>query len=435
MPLHSHVSRLRAVALALALLGALPIAGASAQSADAIRAAATREKQPLLDTMRDLVNIESGSSDYEGVTRIGELIGGRLRALGGEVAFLPPAADMPRFQNTPARIANSVVARFRGRGTARILLLAHMDTVYQRGMLAQQPFRVEGDRAWGLGIADDKHGVAVVLHTLAMLKALGIDRYGLITVFISPDEEVASPGERAQITAAAAEHDVTFSFEGAGAEDSVRLATMGIELAVLTVKGRASHAGVAPEKGLNALYELSHQMLQMRDLSNPATGVKVNWTLSNAGSVANAIPADAKAIADMRAVRLSDLDAVKAEMQRRIRNQLVPGTTVTLAFEEFFPPMPVREQSRRAAEFARRAYAEIGKTLVVSDEPNGGGTDAAFAAMKTQGAVLEGFGLKGFGAHSNDAEYVEVSSIEPRLFLITRLIAAVASGELPVGGR
>jgi glutamate carboxypeptidase len=301
-----------------------------------------------------------------------------------------------------------------------------MDTVYERGMLAQQPFRVDGDRAYGLGIGDDKHGVALIIHALSTLKALGFDRYGLITVLISQDEEVASVAERDLITALAAEHDLTLSCEGAGQDDSIRLATTGIELAVLTVKGRASHAGVAPEQGRNALYELAHQILQMRDLSDPAKGVKVNWTLSKSGSVTNAIPENAQAIADMRANRFEDLESVKAEMQRRVRNQLIADTTVDLRFEEFFPPLPVREQSQRAAELARRIYDEIGKTLQVVETPNGGGTDAAFAAMKTSAPVLEGFGLQSFGAHSNNAEYVLISSIEPRLYLMTRMIMATS---------
>src|SRR5678815_4468204 len=107
---------------------------------------------------------------------------------------------MPRFQTTPPVVGDTVVARFRGRGTRRILLLAHMDTVYQRGMLAQQPFRVDGDKAYGLGIGDDKHGIALILHTLAALKALNFDGYGLVTVLISPDEEIGSVAERDLIT-------------------------------------------------------------------------------------------------------------------------------------------------------------------------------------------------------------------------------------------
>src|SRR6266576_2321768 len=86
------------------------------------------------------------------------------------------------------------------KGPKRFLLIAHMDTVYPRGMLAQQPFRVEGDRAYGLGIADDKQGIAVILHTLAILKAMNFREYGTLTVLINADEEISSPGSRSVIS-------------------------------------------------------------------------------------------------------------------------------------------------------------------------------------------------------------------------------------------
>ena len=403
---------------------------AQAQAPDAVRAQAQREKQPLLDTLRDLVAIESGSADIEGIRRIGTLIADRLRALGGEVEMVPPAANMPRFQTTPPVVGDTVVARFSGRGTKRILLLAHMDTVYQGGMLAQQPFRVDGDRAYGLGVADDKHGVALILHTLAALKALNFDRYGLITVLISPDEEIGSVAERDLIANLGAEHDLVLSCEGSPQDESVRLATSGVQMAVLTVKGRASHAGSAPEQGRNAVYELAHQLLQMRDLSDPAKAVKVNWTVVSGGSVPNAIPAEARAIGDMRADDERNFAAVEARIRERIRDHLIPDTTVEVRFERLYPPLPFREQSLKAAQHAQRLYAEAGGTLKVSTVSTGGGTDAAYAALRTSAPVIEGFGLRGYGSHSNDAEYINISSIEPRLYLLSRMIIDASDGAI-----
>jgi glutamate carboxypeptidase len=415
-----------------ALLASLVLfaSSAHAQTPDAVRAQAQREKQPLLDTLRDLVSIESGSADIEGLKTIGSLIADRLRALGGEVEMVPPAANMPRFLTTPPTVGDTVVARFRGRGTKRLLLLAHMDTVYQRGMLAQQPFRVDGDRAYGLGVADDKHGVALILHTLAALKALNFDRYGLITVLISPDEEIGSVAERDLIAALGAEHDLVLSCEGSPQDESVRLATSGVQMAVLTVKGRASHAGSAPEQGRNAVYELAHQLLQMRDLSDPAKAVKVNWTVVSGGSVPNAIPAEARAIGDMRADDEGNFAAVEARIRERIRNHLIPDTTVEVRFERLYPPLPFREQSLKAAQHAQRLYAEAGGTLKVSTVSTGGGTDAAYAALRTSAPVIEGFGLRGYGSHSNDAEYINISSIEPRLYLLSRMIMDASDGSI-----
>jgi glutamate carboxypeptidase len=418
-------TRLFLVALALSCSSS-----AAAQSPD-VRAEAQRQRQPLLDTLRDLVSIESGSSDIEGIRRIGALIAERLRALGGEVEMVPPAANMPRYSSTPPVVGDTVVARFRGRGTKRILLLAHMDTVYPRGMLAQQPFRIEGDRAYGLGIADNKHGVALILHTLAALRALQFDGYGLVTVLISPDEEIGSVAERDLIATLGAEHDIVLSCEGSPLDESVRLATSGVQLAVLTVKGRASHAGAAPDQGRNAVYELAHQILQMRDLSDPAKAVKMNWTVVSGGSVPNAIPADARALGDMRADDERDFAAVEAAIRERIQKRLIPDTTVEVRFERLYPPLPFREQSLRAAQHAQKLYAEVGGTIKVATVSTGGGTDAAYAALKTSAPVIEGLGLVGYGAHSNDAEYIHLPSVEPRLYLLTRMVMDAANGAVP----
>ncbi|MDQ3348462.1 MAG: M20/M25/M40 family metallo-hydrolase [Acidobacteriota bacterium] len=265
-----------------------------------------------------------------------------------------------------------------------------------------------------------------------MLKALSVDGYDVITVVRSPDEEVGSLAERDLLTKLGAGHGVVLSFEGPGQDESIRLATSGIQLAVLTVTGRASHAGNAPDQGRNALYELSHQLLQLRDLSEPARAVKVNWTLANAGSVYNAIPAPAMAIGDMRADDPNDFKAVEAAIRERIKNCLISDTTVDVRFETVFPPMPFAPASLPLAEHVQRLYAEAGGTAKINRVSIGAGTDAAFAALETKAPVIEGMGLRSFGAHTNNAEYVNTSSIEPRLYLLTRLIMDIAAGRAGV---
>src|SRR5262249_551432 len=153
------------------------------------------------------------------------------------------------------------------------------------GMLAQQPFRLDGNHAYGLGIADDKNGIALILHTLATLREMNFRDYGVLTVLINADEEVSSPGSRATLAKLGSEQDAVFSCEGSLVEsDRLSLTTAGIAAVNLSVKGRASHAGQAPERGRNALYELAHQILQTRDLSDPEVGIKMNWTLARAGT-------------------------------------------------------------------------------------------------------------------------------------------------------
>jgi glutamate carboxypeptidase len=415
-------------AAAVALVASATMQG---QAVDPVRARVKQERAPFIETLRALVSIESGSRDIEGLDRISDLIAVRLRALGGEVQFVPAGITV-RFDDTPARIGRMVQATFKGTGTRKILLLARMDTVYERGMGAKQPFRVQGDRAYGLGVADDKQGVALVLHTLAVLNGLGSKNYGTLTVLINADEEISSPGSRAVITRLGREHDVVLSCEGGGSEgnEAIRLATTGSGDVIMRVTGRASHAGQAPEQGRNALYELSHQILQMRDLSDPRTGVKLNWTVASAGSVRNVIPASAQALADVRVQRAADWDDIEARVRERVKKTLIPDTKVDIIVERRRPPLQPTAASRRVGDHARRIFSELGRTLTVASEGSGGATDAAIAAVEAKGAVLEGFGLPGFGAHSNDAEFVYLNAIEPRIYLLTRMVMDVGSGKV-----
>lgn len=438
--IHLSLHRPRRLALGLLLSAftlALPLlaqaqTAAPAPSLETLRRLAAQEKPALLQTMKELVEIESGSSDREGLDRIAGFIAKRLQALGGTVELIePPAAEIYKMFDTPEQPGRIVKASFRGRGDRKILLLAHMDTVYPRGMLAQQPFRVDGDKAYGLGIADDKQGVAMILHVVALLRTLDVQDYGLLTVLINGDEEISSPASRQTITRLGGEHDVVLSYEGGGAPagpDSLRLATSGIAAANLLVKGRASHAGAAPERGVNALYELSHQLLQARDLSDRTVGRQVHWTLARAGIVRNMIPPAAEASADIRVDRVADFDGIEATLRERIKNRLLPDAEVSLGFERRRPPLQATDASRALGAHVSMLAGEQGLNLVVRDRPSGGGTDAAFAALATKAPVLEGLGLRGFGAHTTDAEFVQLDSIEPKLVLNLRLILDIAQG-------
>jgi glutamate carboxypeptidase len=399
---------------------------AIAQPVEPVLAQARAHSGPLLGTLKELVSIESGSRDSEGLERIANLIAAHLKRLGGALELVE-ASDVYRMEDTPERIGKMVRATFKGNGARRILLLAHMDTVYPRGLLEKQPFRIDGDRAYGLGIADDKQGIAVIVHTVAMLRALDFRDYGTLTVLVNGDEELSSPGSRSLLTRLGAEHDATLSFESSRVEsDKISLATAGIASITLKVYGKASHAGAAPHLGVNALYELSHQILQTRDLSNPATGLKMNWTLSRAGMSRNVIPPAAEALADVRVLRIADYDRIEEAVRERIKKQLVPEARVEMIFERRRPPLEASPASVAMAKHSQTIYRELGMDLVVDAVAEGGGTDAAFAALKTRNPVVERFGLRGFGAHSTDDEYVLISSIEPRLYLAARLIMDLA---------
>ena len=420
---HSAPSFVRPLMASLALAFVAAVAQA-APVAD-VHALAQKEQQPLLDTLRDLVHIESGSKDIEGLNQIAERIASQLKQLGGTVDVLQ-TSDIYRLDDTPEKVGPAVQAVFKGSGSKKIMLIAHMDTVYLKGMLKGQPFRIDGDKAYGLGISDDKQGIALIIHTVALLQKLNFKDYGTLTVLINGDEEISSPGWRSTITRVAAEQDVVLSFEGGGTDGTLRLATSGIGAAYLTVQGKASHAGAKPEDGVNALYELSHQLLQMKDLSKSDEGLKLNWTVSKAGTNRNVIPAEATAQADARALRVADFDGLEKSLQEKVKSKLLPASKVDVKFEVRRPPLEASDASRRVAGYGKVIYQELGMSLNVVEKATGGGTDAAFAALKTKGAVVEGMGLSGYGAHSNDAEYVQINTIVPRLYLATRMIMDIS---------
>jgi len=419
------------LALCAALSGSALAQSAAATDPKALQARAADEVAPLLDSLKALVGIESGSRDLEGLAQIAQLVAGRLQASGMTVQTLPAQAPDFHPQLKGAKLGSMVYATRTGTGTRKVLLIAHMDTVYTRGMGAKQPFRIDGDKAYGLGISDDKGGLALILHTVKLLDQIGFNNYAQLGVLINADEEIGSAGSSALITQLGSEYDAVLSFEGGGFDkDYVRLATSSIAIVEMKVTGKASHAGAAPEAGRNALYELSHQILKTRQFGDAAKGLKINWTVANAGASRNVIPASASAIADVRSLSNEDMDRLEAQLREAIREHLIPDTTIDLSFYRSRPAFRSNAVSRLLASHAQGVFSEMGLNLGVLERATGGGTDAAFAGLRPKGGVLESFGLRGHGAHSNDDEYVYINSIAPRLYLSTRMVMDVGSGKL-----
>lgn len=394
---------------------------ASSASAQQLLERARSAQPQLVDTLRQLVEIESPSNDRDGLDKIAALLRDKFTALGATVELHEAGPGAVKLQGNPERLGRAVLAGFSGTGSARILLLAHMDTVHPRGTLARRPFRIEGGHAYGPGIADDKGGIALILHALAMLRDSGFRGYGKLTVLISADEEISTPGTRGLIARLAAQHDTVLSCEP-GISDQMVLATVGTGGAVLTVHGKRAHAGVNPQDGRNALLELAHQLLHSKDLAVPERGLLFNWTVAQAGTVRNAIPDRAVAEADVRVQTLADYDAIEERFRATVsRSQLIPGTRVEARFERRRPPLEATDGGRALYRKAIAIFAEIGIAMPYS-ERRIGASDAAFAGQSGKAAVLEGFGPEGHGYHSPDEESIVLGSIVPRLYVLARMI-------------
>lgn len=400
-----------------------------AATPEQIKKTVQTEESAYLETLKNLVNIESGSKDIEGLNQIAKVVANELKDAGAEVSIIN-SSDIYRMDDSPEKMGPIVKGVLKGQGKSKIMLIAHMDTVYERGMLKNQPFKVDGNQVYGLGIIDDKQGVTTILHVLKTLKKLSYKDYGTITVLMNSDEEISSPASRKLITETAQDQDVVFSFEGGGKDGNLRLATSGIGAAYLEIKGKSSHAGVKPEAGVNALTELSHQIAQLQNLSDPKTGLKLNWTVAEAGKTRNVIPDHATAQADVRALRVQDFDQVEKTLNEKIKNKKLSDSQVSVKFEVRRPPLAVNDRSKTLAEQAQAIYKdELNIPLTVSLTPTGGGTDAAFAGVSSKAAIIEGMGLSGDGAHSSNAEYILKDTIVPRLYLATRLIVEVSKAK------
>ena len=414
----ARAAALGAAALAFVLGSAAVPAQAAADAA--LLAAATAAQPAVIESLKEMVAIESGSGNAEGVGRMADYVERRLAALGART-------ERPRATTGSSLLVKGSLT---GSGTRRVLLIAHMDTVYPAGTLATQPIRLDGNRLYGPGIVDDKGGIAVILHSLEILKARGWTDYAKVTVLFNSDEETGSLGSGELIAAAADEHDVVLSCEPTAAKvvaknEALLLGASGAATATLKVEGRASHAGAAPDMGRNALIELSHQLLQTRDVAKSIPGTQINWTLAQAGRVINQIPESAQATGDVRLTVKDGAEKLQAALRQKIAaGTLVPDAKTTLTIEVVRPPFIANDAGRSLAKRAQAIYAEMdGRPLTLVDM-TGASTDAAFAGRSGRAAVIESFGLAGFGYHARD-EYVELDSIVPRLYLMTRLLTTL----------
>jgi glutamate carboxypeptidase len=306
------------------------------------------------------------------------------------------------------------------------MMMIHYDTVFERGEAAKRPFKIAGNKAFGPGVADAKGGALIILHALDIARKRGNAGYHTLTVLFNPDEEKSSLGSRQLIKTLSAQQDVVLIYEPPEA-DRVTVATNGIAWVHLAVKGLSAHAGSAPEKGRNAALELSNQILQLKDLGNPAKGTTVNWTAMQAGNKdhVNIIPDQASAMADMRMSDLTELDRVQQDADKIIQNKLIPDTKVNVVVENRRPPFSKNAASDNLASVANSIYQELGKTI----EPVAMryGTDAGFAYNPaiSKPAVLDGMGIVGDRIHSSD-EWADLDSVAARLYLTVRMLELLA---------
>ena len=367
----------------------------------------------FLAELESLVNIDCGSYTADGVNRVADVVSGVLAELGAEVERTShhPAEGRPQ-------LGDLVIGRLAGEGP-RLLLIGHMDTVFDPGTVAARPYRAEDDRATGPGVTDMKAGLLAGLHAVAALHEAG--SRPAITFVANPDEEVGSPFSTPVIRSLVAQHDVALVLECARANGDIVSARKGIADYHLELVGRAAHAGVEPEKGRSAILEAAHQVLALHALNGRWPTVTVNAGVIHGGTRPNVVAERCELQVDVRAATADAFAAVSAEVERLAGSRTVDGVKAGLSRSAGHPPMEKTYASARLVALAVAIAAELGFEL--HDAATGGASDANTTAALGL-PTLDGLGPVGGDDHSAD-EWLDLASVVPRTTLLAGLIGSV----------
>lgn len=347
----------------------------------------------LLDDLRRLVEVESPSLDLGAVTASAE----NLAALIGERTGRPATlVDGPAGPHV----------HWSGGGQPKVLILGHHDTVFPIGALAARPFTVADGVATGPGVFDMKGGIVQAVHAVAALD----DASGVEMLFTS-DEEVGSESSRMLLEERALACGNVLVLEPSGDGGAVKTGRKGAGTFEVVVHGRASHAGLEPEAGVNALVEAAHQVLRIASFGDPAAGTTVTPTVARVGTADNVVPAEARVRVDVRVTSAAEKDRVEALMAGL--TAVEPQARVEVLGSIGRPPMP-ESSSATLFPLAQAASPGIGGVAV------GGASDGNFTAALGV-PTLDGLGAVGGGAHA-DHEYVLVDTMSARVDLLAGIL-------------
>ena len=369
----------------------------------------------FLHELETMVNIDCGSYTPDGVNRIADLVTDALRAEGAEIERIAHRPD-----GGAPQLGDLVIGRIPGEGS-RVMLIGHMDTVFDPGTATARPFRIDGDRARGPGVTDMKSGLLAGLHAIGALHEAGIRP--AITFVANPDEEIGSPFSTPHIRRLAPGHDAVLVLECARANGDIVSARKGIADYHLSLVGRAAHAGVEPEKGRSAILEAAHQVVALHALNGRWPTVTVNAGVIHGGTRPNVVAERCELQVDLRAATTEAFDAAAAEVARLAAEPTVADVRIELRRIASHPPMEKTDASARLVDHAVAIAAELGFPL--RDAVTGGASDAnTTAALGIP--TIDGLGPVGGDDHSLD-EWLDVASVAPRTTLLAALIAWIGS--------
>ncbi len=374
-----------------------------------------QRRDEIVSTIRELVEIESPSDNKAAVDRIAEAVAQKFSQLGGEV----------RIHQTKD-FGNHLQVNFGSKSAKPVLLLGHYDTVYPLGTLATMPCRADDNKLTGPGVLDMKSGIALMLHALAALQDWhkeedwqgGLPRS--VTVLLVSDEEVGSDSSRAITESLAKKAAAVLVLEPSyGSQGAVKTARKGVGEYRVRVTGKASHAGLDFQKGVNAILELARQIERISSFTDLKKGVTVSVGIVSGGSRTNVVPAEASAQVDVRIARMKDAAGIDKKMRSLRPFHHKCKIEITGGINR--PPMErtagVAALYAQAKAIARELGWDLGEAAV------GGGSDGNFTAGLGI-PTLDGLGGVGDGAHAPH-EHILISELPRRAALLASLIEAV----------
>jgi len=364
----------------------------------------------MLRLLGQFVRCESPSFHKDAVDRMSAIVAAEWRKRGAQVRVLPQL-------NRGSHIRAEIAPRG-GRALGQLMVLGHMDTVHPLGTLARMPFRVSAGRAWGPGAFDMKSGIVLALFAADALRALKIVPRKRLVFFWNSDEEIGSESSRKAIEAEAGHSDAVFVVEPAlGPDGRLKTARKGVGTAEIIVTGRSAHAGIEPERGVNAVHELALQIARLMKMNDPRRGITVQATVIGGGTVSNVVPDRARAEVDLRYSYLADSKTLERKLHSL--RPILPGAKIEIRGGINRPPLERTPQSAKLFARAQSLMREMG--ISVAEASTGGGSDGNFTSALGI-PTLDGLGPIGDAAHS-PREHVVIRHLPERAALLAALLA------------
>ena len=380
---------------------------------------ASRYDQFISD-LETIVNIDSGSHYPEGLNQVANFFRQRFDRIGWTTthhAFDDGKVPCLEVSNRPPEGDDAA---------SDLLFIGHMDTVFKKGTASKRPFSKDDKRAYGPGVCDMKGGLVAMLHVAEILQQTGTADSVAIAMAFNSDEEIGSRVSRPWYESLATRSRCVFVFEPWRATGERLLHRKGGGVFHVTCHGRAAHAGVAPEDGANAVIELAHQILAIKDLARDDIGTTVNVTVVSGGTAANVIPDTAKASVDVRIAEPDEAKRIQDGFQAISNDIQTPDVRVEVTGGINRMPMVPSEKTLQLWEQIKTIGEAIGIDMRLTS--TGGCSDGNFTAALGI-PTIDAMGIRGGGSHGLD-EYIELDSIVPNVHLVCEIVKGFADGRI-----